>query len=75
MKPIEIAEQYETTHFDGEQSETKDGVGIDRRVEGIKGDERVRLLSNATPERPLIPNDPDSYPVPDSSYPAPTVRA
>lgn len=30
MKPIEIAEQYETTHFDGDtllgQSETKDGV-------------------------------------------------
>ena len=30
MKPIEIAEQYETTHFDGDallgQSETNDGV-------------------------------------------------
>ena len=30
MKPIEIAEQYETTYFDGDaplgQSETKDGV-------------------------------------------------
>jgi len=33
MKPIEIAEQYETTHFDDDaslgQSETKDGVDID----------------------------------------------
>jgi hypothetical protein len=42
MKPIEIAEQYETTYFDGDaplgQSETKDGVGIDR----VKGDERLR---------------------------------
>jgi hypothetical protein len=35
MKPIEIAEQYETTHFDGDaslgQSETKDGVDIDKQ--------------------------------------------
>jgi hypothetical protein len=42
MKPIEIAKQYETTHFDGEvgQSETKDGVlGINRVVVlGFKGD-------------------------------------
>jgi hypothetical protein len=45
MKPIEIAEKYETTHFNGDaplgQSETKDGVGIDRRVKGIKEDERL----------------------------------
>jgi hypothetical protein len=43
MKPFEIAEQYETTHLDGDaplgQSEPKDGVpeeGIDRK--GFKGD-------------------------------------
>ena len=33
------------THFDGDtplgQSETKDGMGIDRRDKGIKGDERL----------------------------------
>jgi hypothetical protein len=35
MKPIEIAEQYETTHFDGDaplgQSETNDGIKEDER--------------------------------------------
>ena len=49
MKPIEITEQYETTHFDGdaplEQSETKDGMGIDRSAKGIKGDERLGDLA------------------------------
>ena len=36
MKPIKIAEQYETTHLDGDaplgQSETKDGVGINSQL-------------------------------------------
>lgn len=43
MKLIDITEQYETTHFNGdaplEQLETKDRVGIDQRVKEIKGDE------------------------------------
>lgn len=70
MKPIEIAKQYETTHFDGdaplEQSETKDGVGISQRVKGIKGDERlidpefIVVLPVSSPRR-LIPDfDPAS---------------
>ena len=43
MKPIEISEKYETTHSDGDAplGQTKDGVGIDWRVKGIKGDERL----------------------------------
>ena len=45
MKPIEITEQYETTHFDGdaplEQSETKDGMGIDQSAKGVKGDKHL----------------------------------
>lgn len=59
--PIEIAEQYEMTHFDGDaplgQSETKDGVGIDRRAKG-DGDPEFITLARRLPVsslRRLIP--------------------
>ena len=42
MKPIEINEQYETTHFDGETllgSETKDEVWVGELKRGFRGDE------------------------------------
>ena len=42
MKPIEINEQYETTHFDGETLrglETKDEVWVVEFKRGLRGDE------------------------------------